>query len=655
MSDRGAQRYRVLMRQLCGCVASSDEDPLSLEGHTVCGIVASVSNTSPVLHSLFEGLEILQNRGYDSAGICTLNAEQELVITKHASSTSTSNALALLEQEMGIHEGHFAGIAHTRWATHGPKTDINAHPHMDYKKRVALVHNGVIENASELRSRLETERGIRCVSQTDTEVIVQWIGALLDDGEDFVEACHRVHSMLQGTWGLAILHKDFPRLIVAARKGSPLLVGIGQGQIFLASEARAFSKYTNEVITLENGEVMVIDADKKFVDWSKIQTMPKDSVAVDKGTFPYWTIKEIMEQPESLSRALNYGGRFRDMSSVKLGGLDQNMESLSVIENLVICGCGTSLNAGNYGAKLMRRFGVFNTVSVFDAAEVTQETFPRDRPGLLVLTQSGETMDCLNALKAVGSLDVPCFSVTNGVGSTIARETRCGVYLNCGQEQAVAATKSFTSSVVVLALVTLWFAEVKQRKRSLRLAMIESVARAPTCVGMALQLADQIRELAADIQDRNSMFILGTGLAEPVAMESALKIKELCYMHVEGFPGGALKHGPFALIDDGFPVIIFILQDEKTTFMVKTANEIISRKAHVIVVTDLTDHQLRDEDRELFDSLSSRPTDLIRIPSLGPMTALIGAIPMQLLGYELCLLKGYDPDHPRNLAKVVSV
>lgn len=631
-----------------------------------CGIIAFVGDEAASPY-LLEGLHILQNRGYDSAGLTTINDSGELVTTKYASVGSTSDSIKLLQNDaVPRHGSDRSGIAHTRWATHGGKTDANAHPHLDYKKRIALVHNGTIENSSELKAELEAT-GITFASQTDTEVIAQLIGHYLDQSLPMLEAVKRTLSRLEGTWGLAIIHKDEPQQVIACRNGSPLVIGLGDKRMFVASELSAFSRHTNQYISLNDGEIAVINHGEVSLDMSRLQTAPDEHIELSPAPYPHWTIKEIMEQPQAISRTLNYGARFDNDGNVKLGGLQANSDMLLSIKHLVVGACGTSLFAGMYGAALFRALRVFDTVQTVDAAEVTADSFPPSAGGLLVISQSGETKDTHRSLQVAEGQLLPSFSIVNQVGSLIARTTNVGVYLNAGREHAVASTKAFTTQVAALALTAGWFAQNRQSdlddtmgavtgrgastkaNKSIhwqkRAELIESIHRLPIYAGITLRTRSQCQQIAQSLYKADNMFVLGKGYAEPIAREGALKIKEITYVHAEGYSGGALKHGPFALLDDGLPVILIILDDQHAELMRVAGAEVRARGARTIVITDK---------KSLARGIADEG-DTIVVPSNGPLSALLTVIPLQLLAYEMAVLRGVDPDKPRHLAKAVTV
>jgi glucosamine--fructose-6-phosphate aminotransferase (isomerizing) len=613
-----------------------------------CGIIAVVGN-EPAVNILVEGLKILEARGYDSAGISTVDQKGALVTTKFASSGSTSNAIQILEAKSSAHNGNVIGIAHTRWATHGGATDVNAHPHHDSSDRVAVVHNGVIENNSELKEWLQKEHNIKFRSQTDTEVISQLIGLNLRDGKNIQEAVISSIEKLEGTWGLAILDKETPDRILVAKNGSPLLIGVAEGRTFVASEPSAFARYTKNFIGLQDREVAVITAKGHSLDDSRVKVAEVEKPELSPAPWPNWTIKEIMEQPQAISRALNYGGRLSD-DSAKLGGLDKNKESLKHIHNLVIAACGTSYFSGLAGAQIMRYMRSFDTIQVMDAAEITEADLPLQNGGLLVISQSGETKDVHRAMQVAMNKGLPVVSVVNVVGSLIARSTGVGVYVNAGRENAVASTKAFTCQVTVLALIALWFSKLNHAAdRRTREALSESLQRLPTSVGMLLKSPahDQIKVIAKNLIDRKveHMFVLGKGPAMPIALEGALKIKEISYIHAEGYPGGALKHGPFALITQGMPIIFVILDDDNAPKMITAVEEVRARGAHTITITNIA---------KIFKNRKDMG-DIIHVPGNGPMSGVLCVIPMQLLAYELSILQGINPDRPRHLAKTVTV
>ncbi|KEP63770.1 UNVERIFIED_CONTAM: glucosamine-fructose-6-phosphate aminotransferase [Hammondia hammondi] len=646
-----------------------------------CGIVGYVGDkeAEPVL---MEGLEILQNRGYDSCGITSISPEGQLVTTKFASRGTTCDSIEILRREgKHPHRGNHIGIAHTRWATHGSKTDENAHPHHDWKDRISLVHNGTIDNFAVLKKAL-IDRGCTFRSNTDSEVVANLIGWYLDQPADepddttppssspissaaarspaqgetqgkclsFEEAVKRAVGELQGTWGLCIVHKDHPDRLVLARNGSPLLVGSVGDQVFVASEPAALARHTNQYLMLKDGEIAVVTAQGvgQLEATRPVHRIAKETIELSPEPFAHWTLKEIFEQPQALARAMNYGGRIAPYQNrVKLGGLDQNRESLLTVKSLLLCGCGTSLYAGIYGELLMQWLRCFDQVRAVDASEVDIYHLPRHDAGVLLLSQSGETLDTVRACQLADFQGLKKFSVVNQVGSLLARMTNCGVYVNAGREVAVASTKAFTSQVAVLSLIAAWFAQNQptQAFPDRCNALMDAIHRLPVYAGMTLNCRPLCQSIAERLKDAKTLFVLGKGFGYPVALEGALKIKELAYLHAEGFPAGALKHGPFALIDEKekTPVILVLLADQHAASLLNAAQQVKARGAHLICVTDEPDIV-----KDLAD-------DVLVVPSNGPLTALLACIPLQLLAYELAIAKGINPDKPRGLAKTVTV
>eukprot|EP00630_Chrysocystis_fragilis_P001556 CAMPEP_0197395172 /NCGR_PEP_ID=MMETSP1165-20131217/6370_1 /TAXON_ID=284809 /ORGANISM="Chrysocystis fragilis, Strain CCMP3189" /LENGTH=662 /DNA_ID=CAMNT_0042920923 /DNA_START=32 /DNA_END=2020 /DNA_ORIENTATION=+ len=629
----------------------------------IMGVVSAASEHEPDARSyLLEGLNILRNRGYDSAGIATLHkcgkheGRYELLTTKYASRGSTADSVELVRQQSEKHGGAHVGIAHTRWATHGGKTDENAHPHYDAKERIAVVHNGVIMNAEPLRAELES-RGVEFRSETDTEVIAQLIGAYLDEEDDLRQATSRALAQCEGTWGVAVLSALDPEQVVVACNGSPMTIGLAPGKTFIASETAAFNRHTKNFIAMQDGEIGVVRAGGTTLDIGRLMQAPELDLKPSPAPYAHWMIREIHEQPESIARALAYGGRLGE-KRVFLGGLDRVRDSLAAVKNLLIVGCGTSLNAAAYGAKLMRDLGAFETATAMDAAEVDVADIPPKQGGLLAVSQSGETKDVARTLKHAEEAGVLAFSVVNTVGSLIARTTKLGVYLNAGRESAVASTKAFTTQVTVLALITCWFHQLRMsdpnhdhtvahsdRKFE---SLMAALQRLPISFGMALRLKQECADLAQSLLHSDHLYILGKGYAEPIAREGALKIKECAYIHAEGFSGGAMKHGPFALISDKddekrTEIIMIILDDEHAHTMRTAAAEVKARNANVHIITD---------DRRLAEGIDPSP---IVIPRNGRLTALIAVLPLQFIAYELSIRRGIDPDFPRHLAKSVTV
>mmetsp|Transcript_3598 Transcript_3598/g.6956 ORF Transcript_3598/g.6956 Transcript_3598/m.6956 type:complete len:715 (+) Transcript_3598:311-2455(+) len=642
--------------------AGSMSDRSNADTAKCCGIAGVVGAKGDARDYLIEGLTILKNRGYDSAGIATMAKDDpSLVVTKYASEGEKADGLNLVDKKSDVSDGHNIGIAHTRWATHGGKTDANAHPHTDSSGKIALVHNGTLNNANELRKELQS-KGHVFNSETDTEVIAKLIGEYYEKNgcRCVKEATEQALARCDGSWGLCIMCTDCPDQLVVARNGSPLVIGIGSDRTFIASETSAFNRYTKNFISMNDGEIGILHGDGRSLDLSRMQEAPDQEVKLSPAPFPHWTLKECVEQPEAIARALGFGGRLTS-DQVQLGGLEKMRDDLASIKYLTLSACGTSLNAAKYAEKLMKHIGSFDMVHSLDAAECDSNDFPRDEKkakesAFLVVSQSGETKDVANVVNAAQKKNLTVMSVVNAVGSLIARTTKLGVYCNAGRENAVASTKAFTTQVTVLALVALWFRELKDKANGVTQSsaevelLKESLMRLPICCGMALRNRDQCREVAERLKGKEHCFILGKGYGEAVAYEGALKIKEMCYLHAEGYSGGALKHGPFALIESdengklgATPIIMLIFDDEHAYHMRTAAEEVKARGADVIIITDK---------KSLAEGLDDDP---LVIPSNGPLTALGAVLPMQLMAFELAMMRGINPDTPRNLAKAVTV
>jgi len=638
-----------------GTIASGIINDKKAECCGIAGVVGTGNNDARAF--LLEGLTVLKNRGYDSAGIATLSPSNDMTVAKYASDGDNADGIELVRKHSAASSGHHIGIAHTRWATHGGKTDENAHPHVDSSGNLALVHNGTINNANELRKEL-LDLGHKFTSQTDTEVIAKLIGHVKEtENLSVVDATEKALSRCDGTWGLCIMDKNDPNQLVVACNGSPLVIGIAPDRTFIASETSAFNRYTKSFIPMKDGEIGVLHADGRTLDLTRTQKAPDQKVELSPAPFPHWTLKELVEQPEAIARALGFGGRLSD-ERVYLGGLDKNENILKHIKLLVMSACGTSLNAAKYGEKLMKNLESFDHVVSLDAAETDSKDFPKgDNPkktGLLVISQSGETKDVQRVVKTAMQDDITVMSIINSVGSLIARTTKMGVYCNAGRENAVASTKAFTTQITVLALIALWFRQMRDREAGLSPSyetrmLKEALTRLPISFGMAMKNRAACKKVAEMLNTKEHCFVLGKGYGEPVAYEGALKIKEMCYLHAEGYSGGALKHGPFALIEDekgnfgATPIILLIFDDNHAHHMRTAAEEVKARGAELIIITDKP---------SLADGLCDDP---IVVPRNGPLTALGAVLPLQLISYELAMLRGINPDTPRNLAKAVTV
>lgn len=610
----------------------------------MCGIIAFIGQKDAFTH-LYNGLKQLQNRGYDSAGICVSNGE-EFINNKCASNENT-NALNELNKLFKNIDGKMnLGIGHTRWATHGPKTDINSHPHYDMYNRIILVHNGIIENFLELKNFLLKEN-YTFKSQTDTEVIVNLISYYYLKNNDLNKSIVQATNILEGTYALCILCKDYPNKIFAVRHGSPLLVGINDNNAFLSSEQSGFCGNVNSYICLENNDICLLELENKIIKMSTKKVYVNHKInnineSLTPSPYEHWTLKEIYDQVESCKRAISFGGRLLDNNKVKLGGLNENIEILKRIDNIIFLGCGTSYHAGLLGVNYFKDLCIFNSVQVFDGAEFTKKDIPKiGSTCFILLSQSGETKDLHRCIDIAKEGDHFLIGVINVVDSMIAREVNCGCYLNAGREVGVASTKAFTSQCIILSMMAIWFSQQKNINNNKRLRYIKDLRRLYLDIEQTIKNSKKkCKSFIKLFDNRPSVFILGKGECEAIAKEGSLKIKEISYIHAEGYSGSSLKHGPFGLLDKGFPVILIDPINNYNLKMRNVYEEIKSRYATVITITD--NKELKRE-------------NIIHIEKNDTYSHLLSVIPLQFLSYELSLSKGINPDFPRNLAKVVTV
>jgi glucosamine--fructose-6-phosphate aminotransferase (isomerizing) len=591
---------------------------------------------------LLEGLKRLEYRGYDSAGVSITNGNG-LETRKAAGKISKLEAV----MDGSPIEGH-VGIAHTRWATHGPPTECNAHPHHDCTNTISVVHNGIIENASTLKHQLEAH-GHKFRSETDTEVLAHLIEAEYED--DLEGAVADALRQVEGTYGIAVISSRDPDKIVAARKGSPLLIGIGEGEYYVASDASAILQYTRQVVYLDDGEVAVLSRNGyRVVDLRERQLQKPvtkidwDLEQIEKGGFPHFMLKEIFEQPQTIENTMR-GRLLLDEGDAKLGGIDLPAEKLLEADQIIITACGTSWHAGLIGEQLIEEFARI-PVEVEYASEfryrnavVTPKTLA------VVISQSGETADTLAALREAKHRGATTIGIVNVVGSTISRETDCGMFTHAGPEIGVASTKAFTSQVVALALFTLKLA----RMRGLSVVKGREIAQAlqalPGQIQQILDRASEIEALAEEFKRAPNFLYLGRGYNFPTALEGALKLKEISYIHAEGYPAAEMKHGPIALIDEMMPVVFVAPHDSVFEKLVSNVQEVKARRGTVIAITT------REE-----EALEGKVDYEFRIPeTIEELTPVLAAIPLQLLAYYIAVKRGANVDQPRNLAKSVTV
>jgi glucosamine--fructose-6-phosphate aminotransferase (isomerizing) len=607
----------------------------------MCGIVGYVGRkeAQPIL---IEGLHRLEYRGYDSAGLATV-AGAQLHVRKSAG--RIADLMNRLEERPvpGCH-----GISHTRWATHGPATDVNAHPHLGGNGAVAVVHNGVIENYASLKRQLRAD-GVVFHSDTDTEVIAQLIAYHLNG--DLVQAVRKTLAKLKGTYGLAVVSPAHPGLIVGARLGSPLVIGIGHEEQFLASDPSALIGNTERVVFLQDHQLCLLttadwhiyDQDEARVD-ARVHTIDWDPGDADKGDFEHFMLKEIYEQPESIENAMR--GRLNDQdASAHFGGLNIDTQQLRRADRLILTACGTSYHAGMVGEYLFEELARL-PVEVEYASEFRYRNPPIDRNTIvLTITQSGETADTLAALRESKRKGHPTLAICNVVGSSIAREADGGVYLHAGPEIGVASTKAFTSQVVVLTMLALYLGRMRHLSSIQGNRIIDELHAMPDAIRRTLQCHDSVRRIAQKYHQVRNFLYLGRQYLYPVALEGALKLKEISYIHAEGYPAAEMKHGPIALVDRNTPSVFLIPRGAVFDKVMSNLEEIKARHGPIIAVAC-------DGDEEV----AAKADDVIYVPEVPEyLQPLVAVVPLQLLAYHIALLRGCDVDKPRNLAKSVTV
>lgn len=629
----------------------------------MCGIVGYVGFREAT-GLIVEGLRRLEYRGYDSAGIATLGDDGGLRVLKAAGRLARLEALVREDATDAS-----IGVGHTRWATHGAPTDGNAHPHLGCPTAaatptVAVVHNGVVENFRALKTRLEAE-GYVFRSETDTEVIAHLIDAALrrllaagtprvsDEPADtpWVMAVREAVDQLRGTYGLLVLFAGQPELLVAARCGSPLVVGVGDGEHFVASDASPLAGHADRIVYLADHEIAVVTADTLRVvhrDSGRVEPAVHalDITADDVGLggYAHYMLKEIHEQPETIRAAMR-GRLSRDDATAIFGGLNLTPRQLQHVNRIVLTGCGTSWHAALVGEYLIEEFARL-PVEVEYASELRYRNPPIDEGTLLfAITQSGETADTLAALREMKRKGHPTLAICNVVGSSIATAADGGIYLHAGPEIGVASTKAFTSQCVVLALLALYFGRLRHMGYEQGLRYIADLEQLPDLVARALEAEGEIRRIAAKYQDASTFLYLGRQYNFPVALEGALKLKEISYIHAEGYPAAEMKHGPIALVDPTTPSVFISPQGTVYDKVLLNVEEIKARKGPVIAISSPGDERLR----ELAD-------DVIEVPEAPDfLQPIVASIPLQLLAYHIAVLRGCDVDKPRNLAKSVTV
>jgi glucosamine--fructose-6-phosphate aminotransferase (isomerizing) len=618
----------------------------------MCGIVGYVG-TEDATPLLLEGLKRLEYRGYDSAGLAVMS-DDGLQIRKRSGKIEGLRRHVSDEPASGT-----LGIAHTRWATHGAPNERNAHPHLDCSGEIAIIHNGIVENADVLRQKLE-ELGHEFRSETDTEVMAHLIEEAFEDNLE--QAVAAALTQVEGTYGLAVVSSLDPGKIVAARQGSPLLLGVsedGDSETFLASDVAAILGHTRSVIYLEDGELAVLERDGfQTLDvrgWSadrpprpiekEVRRISWDLEEIEKGGFEHFMLKEIHEQPETVRDAMR-GRLLEEEGTARLGGLNQIADALDGADRLILTACGTSWHAGLVGEYMLEEYAR-TAVEVEYASEFRYRNPVIDEDTVVIaISQSGETADTLAAMREAKRRGATTMGIVNVVGSTIARETDGGVYTHSGPEIGVASTKAFTGQLTVLALLSLMLGRKRGGVSVLQgRKLVDALRRLPEQIQKVLSQEDRIREVAEAYADAPNFLYLGRGFNFPVALEGALKLKEISYVHAEGYPAAEMKHGPIALIDEDMPVVVIAPDDSVYSKVLSNVEEVKTRGGRIVAVTSEGNEQLAD-----------KVEHLVTVPKTVEMLQpVLTSIPLQLLAYHIAVIRGCDVDQPRNLAKSVTV
>ena len=604
----------------------------------MCGITIFLSKKDKnIIINILNSLNNIQNRGYDSVGISYLQKDSQInwKIEKYASS-NTEDGLKLLQDKLLNTISNIA-IGHTRWATHGPRNNINAHPHMSMNKKIILVHNGIITNYNILKNQL-ISKGYKFLSETDTEVISNLIEYEYINTKNIHQSILNANKKLEGTWALGIINTEELDKIYITRHGSPLLLGENDNEVICSSEISGFIGLINNYIVLDNNDIITINKNGYLTDKEyKISKIDSINYDITPEPYPHWTLKEIHEQSKSINWALNNGARIKD-NNIVLGGLNYLNKYKKDIQNIIVLGCGTSYHAAMQFKYYVGSNSQFNIVEAYDASEFSELDIPKYGKTLFIIcSQSGETRDLINTLELCKKYDCITLGVINVVDSMIAKMVDCGVYLNAGIEKAVASTKSYTSMLVVLSLIGMWF-------KSNNNLVINSLRNIPNAVSNLLNnnlinvhclfLVDEIKR-----KNIENMFILGSGKLFSVAKEGALKIKEISYIHAEAYSAGSLKHGPFALLDNKTIVLLLVTSNNKEK-LISTYHEISARNTNCYVLSDI--------DLDIFKNK-------IIIPNINYYEEILFVITLQLIAYNLSISREINPDKPRNLAKVVTV
>ncbi|MCX6154284.1 MAG: glutamine--fructose-6-phosphate transaminase (isomerizing) [Candidatus Kapabacteria bacterium] len=609
----------------------------------MCGIVGYIGNLQAA-SVLLNGLKRLEYRGYDSAGISLLEYGKFENLKK-------VGKVSVLESMFDEHEFNSTlGIAHTRWATHGEPNDVNAHPHQDNSGKISLVHNGIIENYSSLKAQL-MKSGYNFLSETDSEVLAVFIGSLYEKFGDFEKAVRLALMEVRGTFGITVLCSDDPDCLIAARRGSPLIFGVGDGEYIVASDASAIIQYTRSVVYLNDNEMAVIRRNGYTTKTIQNEEIIKqvnqiefELESIEKGGFEHFMLKEIFEQAKTVKDSMR-GRLLPDEGKVRLGGLLPVMEQLRNAKRIIITACGTSWHSALVGEYIIESLAQI-PVEVEYASEFRYRNpviLPNDL--VIAISQSGETADTLAAIREASQKGATVIGIVNVVGSTIARETQAGIYLHAGPEIGVASTKAFTSQIVVLSLIGIMLGRMRNLSATDGKSLVRELMSLPEKIDRMLENTSSILQIAESYKKNKNFLYLGRGYNFPAALEGALKLKEISYIHAEGYPAAEMKHGPIALIDENMPVVFIATKDEIYEKVISNIEEVSARRGKIIAIATEGD-----------ESIKKWAKHVIYIPETIPMfIPILAAIPMQLLAYHIAVKLGRDVDKPRNLAKSVTV
>ncbi len=611
----------------------------------MCGIVGYIGskNCVPII---LEGLRRLEYRGYDSAGIALIR-DGKFYIQKNA------GKVADLAIELGKSNGTLfgnVGMGHTRWATHGEPNDTNAHPHWDQKKQIALVHNGIIENYLAIKTKLLRD-GHTFLGGTDTEVLAHLVGVMYDECGDLTRAVRLALSEVRGTYGIVVISPLDPKRLIAARRGSPLLIGVGDGENYVASDASAIVAHTRQVVYLDDGEIADVTCDNvrtmtiEDVEVKKtVQEVTLELSQIERGGYDHFMLKEIHEQPQTIHDAMR-GRLLVEEGDVKLGGLQNTLGRLLSARRIIITACGTSWHAALVGEYMLEQIARIPTEVEYASEFRYRDPVVNIDDVIFTISQSGETADTLSALKDAKTKGATVLGIVNVVGSSIARESHGGVYVHAGPEIGVASTKAFTSQLTALALITILLARARGMEKERGQLLARELATLPEKVETILRDTSTIQEIAKKFKDSKNFLYLGRGANFPVALEGALKLKEISYIHAEGYPAAEMKHGPIALIDENMPVVFIVPRDGIYEKVISNIQEVRARRGRIIAVANEDDSEIE-----------KMAEFVIRVPhTYGFFGPILNIIPLQLLAYYIAVERGTNVDQPRNLAKSVTV